>query len=70
MFEFFDKVIGFFEMAVNFVVNLVNSLMMAISAVFTAATLPATLVPFLPSIILTGVLVVVSMAVVKFIIAR
>lgn len=70
MFEFFDKISGFLEQLWDFFVNLVNSLIMALSAVLTAATLPVTLMPFLPAIIGTSLMVVVSFAVVKFIIGR
>lgn len=70
MFDFFDKIIGFLETLWDFFINLVNSLIIALSATVTAATLPVTLMPFLPAIIGSSVMIVIAFAVVKFIIGR
>lgn len=70
MFDFFDKFIGFLEIIWDFFINLVNSLIIALSATVTAATLPVTLMPFLPAIIGSSVMIVIAFAVVKFIIGR
>lgn len=70
MFDFFDKIIGFFETIWNVVLNLINTLITAISTLNVIIQLPAFLVPFLPSVILTGVLTVIGFATVKFLIGR
>lgn len=70
MFDFFDKIIGFFETIWNVVLNLINTLITAISTLNVIIQLPTFLVPFLPSIILTGVITVVGFATVKFLIGR
>lgn len=70
MFDFFDKIVGFLETLWDFFINLVNSLIVALTATVTAATLPVTLMPFLPAIIGSAVMIVIAFAVVKFIIGR
>lgn len=70
MFDFFDKIIGFIEQVWDFFVNLINSLIIALSAVVTASTLPQLLMPFLPAVVASSFMIVVAFAVVKFIIGR
>ena len=70
MFAFFDQIFGFLETVWEFFISLVNSLIVALTATVTAATLPVTLMPFLPAIIGSSVMIVIAFAVVKFIIGR
>lgn len=70
MFEFFDKIIGFFDMVWEMVINFVNSLIMILGTVLQIPVVVATLAVALPSIIFTGLTVTISFAIIKFILGR
>lgn len=69
MFEFFDKVIGFFELLVDVIVNFVTSLGQILEVVLNIPAVLGSLI-VMPSIIFTGMMIVVSFATIKFILAR
>lgn len=70
MFDFFDKVIGYIEMAFEFLFNVVESLFTFITLIPKAMTLPVHLIGYLPSIIGTAVLSVMSIGVIKLLAGR
>ncbi len=70
MFDFFDKIIGFFEMIWTLVVNLVNSLLMLLGTIVNIPVVIGVLAMYLPAVIFTGVMVTISFAVIKLIVGR
>ncbi len=71
MIEFFNSVIGFFETAFQFFVNLIESLLLAINMLIKAVPLILSVgMLYMPAIIATSVMVVCAVSVVKFIIGR
>lgn len=70
MFEFFDQVVGFFEVIWTMIQNFINSLIMILGTVVAIPGVIAELAFFLPAVIFTGVTVTISFAVVKFLIGR
>lgn len=70
MFEFFDKIIGFFEMIWTLVVNLVNSLLMLLGTIVNIPVVIGALSVYLPAVIFSGVMVTVSFGVIKLIVGR
>ena len=70
MFDFFNKVIGFIETVFEFFINLVESLFMALQVLVEAIRVPIFLSGFLPAVLGSALIVVVSLAVVKFIVGR
>lgn len=70
MFDFFDKIIGFFEMIWTLVVNLVNSLLMLLGTIVNIPVVIGVLSMYLPAVIFTGVMVTISFAVIKLIVGR
>ena len=70
MFDFFDKIVGFFEMIWNLIVNLVNSLLMILGTIVQIPLIVNNWALFLPSVIYAGVLITISFAVVKFVVGR
>ena len=70
MFDFFEKILGFIETVFEFFINLVESLFMAIEVLAKAVVFPIELSGLMPSILGSAMLIVVSLAVVKFIVGR
>lgn len=70
MFDFFDQILGFIESVWQFVINIINSLVIALETLTTAVRLPLELVAYVPGILGSSIVVVVSLAIVKFIVGR
>lgn len=70
MFDFFEKVLGFIETVFEFFINLVESLFMALEVLAKSIVFPLELAGLMPSIIGSAMTIVVSLAVVKFIVGR
>lgn len=70
MFDFFEKVLGFIQTVFDFFINLIKSLLMAFNVLAEAIRVPIYLSGFLPAILGAALLVVVSLAVIKFIVGR
>lgn len=70
MFDFFEKVLGFIETVFEFFINLVESLFMALEVLAKSIVFPLELSGLMPSIIGSAMVIVVSLAVVKFIVGR
>lgn len=70
MFDFFEKVLGFIETVFEFFINLVESLFMALEVLSKSIVFPLELAGLMPSVIGSAMVIVVSLAVVKFIVGR
>lgn len=70
MFDFFNQIIGYVETAFDFLLNLIESLIMAVVFVSTSSGVVLSMSAFMPAIIGTCVVIVVAIAVVKFLIGR
>lgn len=70
MFDFFEKILGYVEDAFEFFVNFCESLFKALEVLGDSIVFPAFLAGYLPSFIASSVLIVTSLAVVKFLIGR
>ena len=70
MFDFFAKLLGFAEQAFGFLIHFIGSLFTGLSVLQSSLTFPVFLSAFLPNILGTAVICVVSISVVKFIIGR
>lgn len=70
MAEFFNFVVGAIETALTFLYNMINALLLAYDAIFTAVSLSTNLALILPGILGSAVLITVSLGVVKFIVGR
>lgn len=70
MFDFFEKILGYIEDFFEFFVNFCESLFKALEVLGDSITFPMFLSGYLPSIISSSVLIVTSLAVVKFLIGR
>lgn len=70
MFDFFAKVIGYIEMAFEFLVNVVESLFTFIAIIPQAMSLPLHLVGYLPTIVGTAVVSVLAIGVIKLLAGR
>ena len=70
MFDFFDKVIGYIEIAFEFLFNVVESLITFITLIPNAMSLPLHLVGYLPTIIGTAVVSVMAIGVIKLLAGR
>lgn len=70
MFDFFDKIIGFVETVFSFFINLVESLIQAVVFLGHSSSFAIALVPFMPSIIGTAIVVFFAIYVIKFLIGR
>ncbi len=70
MLEFFDQILGFFELAWEFLLNVIKSLGSAILFVSQISPLPLSLIGFMPTVLGTCITIVVGMAVIKFIVGR
>ena len=70
MFDFFEKILGFVESAFAFFINFCESLFTALEVLLSSLTLPIFLSGFLPGILGSCVVILTSLAVVKFIVGR
>ena len=70
MFEFFDKVVGFFERAWEMLVNLIESLLLAITVATNASGIGLALVRYMPMMIGAAITVVTAVSVVKLLAGR
>lgn len=70
MFDALGKILGFIQSAFDFFLNMIESLIQAV--VFLASSVPFVtgLIPYLPSVIGSCVLITLSVAIVKFLIGR
>lgn len=69
MFAFFDKIIGFFETIFTIITNFMTSLGQILQVIFNIPTVVSSLA-IMPSLIFTGMTIVISFATIKFILAR
>lgn len=70
MMDFFTAVWEVIEMAIDFLINLVQSLIMLLSVIVSASSLPTTLALQLPSFLATSVIIVAAITIIKLIIGR
>lgn len=70
MFDFFEQVLGFIESFFEFFVNFCESLFTALGVLLSSITFPLVLSGYLPSILGSCVVILTSLAVVKFIVGR
>lgn len=70
MFDFFEKIIGTVELVLSFFFNLVESLFKAVLVLSNGVVFVLRISGLMPSIIASSVLIVMFMAVLKFIIGR
>lgn len=70
MLEFFSKVLGYLETFFEYFINIMESLFMGLEILTKAIVFPFELSGFLPNILGSAMLVVISLAIVKFILGR
>lgn len=70
MFDALSKILGFIETLFNFVLNIINSLFMALQMIASVITVPTFVASFLPPVLYSAVLIFTAVFVVKFIIGR
>ena len=70
LFDFFDKIVGFFEQIFEMIVNLIEALITALTVAMNASSIGLTLVKFLPATLGAAVVVVTAISVVKLIAGR
>lgn len=70
MFDFFDKIIGFFETIWTLVLNLIDMLFTFIGVLLNVVTLPAILTFIVPGVIGTSLVVIFSFAIIKLVVNR
>lgn len=70
MFDFIGTILGYFQTLANFLINLVESLVLAIVALINSVQLPITLIGHMPAIIGASISIVIALMVVKFLIGR
>lgn len=70
MFDFFEKTLGIIESVFEFFINFCESLFLATEVLTKAVVFPMELAGLMPNIIGSSMLIVISLAVVKFIIGR
>lgn len=70
MWEFFDRIVGFFEMIVDLVVNLFNSLMTFFQMLLQMSFVQGSLALYFPPIIVTSFIVVTAVFAIKLIVGR
>lgn len=70
MSSFFDSIIAFFSFFWTFLRSLVEGLLLFCSVMSSALTLPVLWAGYVPGIIYSSVLIVVSVAVIKLIVGR
>lgn len=70
MFDFFDQVIGFIETVFTFFLNMVQSLIQAITFMSNGVTFSLMMVGYMPAIIGTAITIFIAIYVLKFLIGR
>lgn len=70
MFEFFDRVVGFFEMIIDLVVNVFNSLTTFFQVLLQTTSVQYQLGLYLPPILVTSYIIVTAVFVIKLIVGR
>ena len=70
MFDFINQVLGVIETVFEFFINLVESLFMALEVLSKSIVFPLELSGYMPSVLGSAMAIVVSLAVVKFIVGR
>ena len=70
MFDFFSKILGFVEVVFDYFVNLIESLLMAVYFTGTAVSVTTYLVPFMPAIIGSAIVVFLAIYLIRFLIGR
>lgn len=70
MFDFFEKIWGTVELVLSFFFNLIESMFSAVLVMSNGATFVLQLSGLMPTIIGSSMLIVVFMAVIKFLIGR
>lgn len=70
MFDFFSKILGFVEVVFDYFVNLIESLLIAVYFTGTAVSFTTYLVPFMPAIIGSAIVVFLAIYLIRFLIGR
>lgn len=70
MLDFFSKVLGYLESFFEYFINILDSLFMGLEILAKSIVFPFELSGFLPSIIGSAMIIVISLVVVKFILGR
>lgn len=70
MFDFFNQISGFAVSLFQFFVNLVESLIQAVVFMGSGVAFATAIVPFMPSIIGTAIVIFLAIFVIKFLIGR
>ncbi len=70
MFEFFDKIVGFFAAAWEMLVNIIEALAASVVVAMNASSIGLGLVRYLPAVLGTAVVVVTAVSVVKLLAGR
>lgn len=70
MFDFFEKILGFVEYFFSFLTNLTRSLLSAVLAISTGTSFLMQLSGLMPTIVSSSILIVLFMAILKFILGR
>ena len=70
MFSFFDKVCSYLETAFQFLVNTISALIKGVWFLGQASNFPMQLVPLVPSVIGSAILITFAVCVIKFLIGR
>lgn len=70
MFDFFAKIIGYIEVAFDYFLNLIESLIMAVGFLASAGSFTTSLIPFMPPIIGTAMVIFIAIFLIKFLIGR
>lgn len=70
MFDFFNQIIGYVETAFDFLLNFIESLITAVVFVSNSSAVVLSMAGFMPNIIGTCLVIVVSISIIKFLIGR
>lgn len=70
MFEFFDRIIGFFQTVFEWFINLVKSLILWMETLSSMSAMTIALPTYLPSILAMGFVIVVTIGILKVVIGR
>lgn len=70
MFDFFDKIIGTVELLLSFFFNLIDGLMKAVLVMTNGVAFVLRISGLMPTFIASSIIIVLFMAVLKFLIGR
>lgn len=70
MFDALGKILGFVEAAFEFFLNMIESLFQAIGFLVSSIPFITTIVPYMPPILGSCIVITLAIAVVKFLIGR